>query len=312
MKKKILTKLYKGYIVFVVLLPMTVKAQQDPQYTQYMYNTINVNPAYAGSREVLSVFGMYRTQWIGLEGAPDTGVFAAHTPIGKRVGLGLTFISDRIGISEESTISADFSYTIPMSSDESYKLALGLKGTGHLLNVDFTKLNIWNPNDPHLNNISNRFSPNVGAGAYLYSDSFYFGLSVPNMLETKHYNDNDRESLASERMHGYLISGYVLDMSANVKLKPAVMLKAVKGAPLQIDLSANALFYEKFTFGVAWRWQAALSAMAGFQVTDGWFIGYSYDAETTKLANYNSGSHEIFLRYEFVKKVDRVVSPRFF
>lgn len=312
MKKKILTKLYKGYIVFVVLLPIVVNAQQDPQYTQYMYNTINVNPAYAGSREVLSIFGMYRTQWIGLEGAPDTGVFSAHSPVGKQVGLGVTFMNDRIGISEESTISADFSYTIPMSSDESYKLALGLKGTGHLLNVDFTKLNIWNPNDPHLNNISNRFSPNVGAGAYLYSDSFYFGLSVPNMLETKHYNDNDRESLASERMHGYLISGYVLDMSANVKLKPAVMLKAVKGAPLQIDLSANALFYEKFTLGVAWRWQAALSAMAGFQVTDGWFIGYSYDAETTKLANYNSGSHEIFLRYEFVKKVDRVVSPRFF
>src|SRR5690606_37893160 len=161
---------------------------------------------------------------------------------------------------------------IPTSSAEGWLLARGLKCIGHLLNVDFITLLIWNLNDPLLYNITNRFSPNVDSAASLYQDSIYFGLSVPNMLETKHYNDNDRESLASERMHGYLISGYVLDMSANVKLKPAVMLKAVKGAPLQIDLSANALFYEKFTLGVAWRWQAALSAMAGFQVTDGWFI----------------------------------------
>jgi|SRR5690606_20407670 type IX secretion system PorP/SprF family membrane protein len=312
MKRTIHTKLHRGYIAIVALLSIVVNAQQDPQYTQYMYNTINVNPAYAGSREVLSIFGMYRTQWIGLEGAPDTGVFSAHSPVGKQVGLGVTFMNDRIGISEESTISADFSYTIPMSADKRYQLALGLKGTAHLLNVDFTKLNIWDPNDPYLNNISNRFSPNVGAGAYLYSDEFYVGLSVPNILETKHYNDNDRESLASERTHGYLISGYVFDMSAVVKIKPTVMLKAVTGAPLQVDLSANALFYEQFTLGVAWRWQAAVSAMVGFQVTDGWFIGYSYDAETTQLANYNSGSHEIFLRYEFIKRIDRIIPPRFF
>lgn len=306
------TQLQKTYITVLALLSFVVNAQQDPQYTQYMYNTVNVNPAYAGSREVLSVFGMYRTQWVGLEGAPDTGVFSVNSPVGQKVGLGLTFVSDKIGISEESTISADFSYTIPMSDDETYKLALGIKATGHLLNVDFTKLNIWNPDDPYLNNISNRFSPNVGAGAYLYSDVFYVGLSVPNMLETKHYNDNDRESLASERMHGYLISGYVFDLTEDIKLKPAMMLKAVEGAPLQADISANALFYEKLTFGLAWRWQAALSALAGFQVTDGWFIGYSYDAETTKLANYNSGSHEIFMRYEFIKRVERVMSPRFF
>jgi type IX secretion system PorP/SprF family membrane protein len=305
-------QLYNGYIIILALLSFTVNAQQDPQYTQYMYNTVNVNPAYAGSREVLSLFGMYRTQWIGLEGAPDTGVFSANSPVGKQVGLGLTFISDKIGISEESTISGDFSYTLQMSEDGSYKLALGLKATGHLLNVDFTKLNIWDPNDPYLNNISNRFSPNVGAGAYLYSDVFYVGLSVPNMLETQHYNDNDRQSLASERMHGYLISGYVFDLTADIKFKPAIMLKAVKGAPLQADVSANTLFYDKFTVGVAWRWQAAVSGLVGFQVTDGWFIGYSYDAETTKLANYNSGSHEIFLRYEFIKKVEQVMSPRFF
>src|SRR5690554_4250302 len=289
----------KKHIVSVslVLVVLSSYAQQDPQYTQYMYNTINVNPAYAGSRDVLSIFGMYRTQWVGLEGAPDTGVFSLHAPVGERVGLGLGFVNDRIGISDETTISVDFSYTLPVS--DNYKLALGLKGTGHLLNIDFSKLNWHNPDDPINNNINNRFSPNIGAGAYFYSDKFYVGLSVPNILETKHYNDNDIESLAKERFHGYLIAGYVVDLTPDIKFKPAALVKAVEGAPLQVDVTGNFLFNERFTLGVAWRWDAAISGLAGFQVSESWFVGYAYDAETTKLAKYNSGSHEIFLRYEF-------------
>ncbi len=303
------------FILFFVisLVSLFGYSQQDSQYTQYMYNTNNVNPAYAGSRDVLSIFGMYRTQWVGLDGAPDTGVFSLHSPVSERVGLGLTFVNDRIGASDESTMSIDFSYSIPVSDD--YKLAFGLKGTAHLLNVDYSKLNWYNPNDPLNNNIQNRFSPNVGAGVYLYSEKFYVGLSVPNMLETKHYDDDVRmttQTLASERMHGYLITGYVFDLTSDIKFKPAVLAKAVKGAPLQADITANFLFNEKFTLGVAWRWDAAVSGLAGFQINNNWFIGYAYDAETTKLANYNSGSHEIFLRYEFVRKSNRMVSPRFF
>lgn len=300
------------FILFLVvsLVSLFSYSQQDSQYTQYMYNTMNVNPAYAGSRETLSIFGMYRTQWVGLDGAPDTGVFALHSPVSEKVGLGLSFVNDRIGISDESSISIDFSYTIPVS--ENYKLAFGLKGTAHLLNVDYSKLNIYNPGDGLLqSNIDNRFSPNIGAGAYLYSDKFYIGLSVPNMLETDHYDDNIY-STAGERMHGYLISGYVFDLTDNIKFKPAVLAKAVKGAPLQTDLTANFLFNERFTLGVAWRWDAAVSGLAGFQIDNNWFIGYAYDAETTKLANYNSGSHEIFLRYEFFRKSNRMISPRFF
>lgn len=303
------------FILFFVisLVSLFGYSQQDSQYTQYMYNTNNVNPAYAGSRDVLSIFGMYRTQWVGLDGAPDTGVFSLHSPVSERVGLGLTFVNDRIGASDESTMSIDFSYSIPVSDD--YKLAFGLKGTAHLLNVDYSKLNWYNPNDPLNNNIQNRFSPNVGAGVYLYSEKFYVGLSVPNILETKHYDDDVRmttQTLASERMHGYLITGYVFDLTSDIKFKPAVLAKAVKGAPLQADITANFLFNEKFTLGVAWRWDAAVSGLAGFQINNNWFIGYAYDAETTKLANYNSGSHEIFLRYEFVRKSNRMVSPRFF
>lgn len=283
-------------------------SQQDAQYTQYMYNTINVNPAYAGSRDVLSIFGMYRTQWVGLEGAPDTGVFSAHLPVGERIGLGLTFVNDRIGISDENTISADFSYSIPVS--ENYKLAFGLKATAHLLNVDYSKLSI-DPNDPSFqSSVDNMFSPNVGAGIYLYSNKFYVGASVPNILETKHFDDNSG-STVKERLHGYLITGYVFDLTESVKFKPAAMAKAVGGSPLQVDLSGNFMFNEKFVLGVAWRWSAAVSALAGFQVNDSWFIGYAYDAETTKLANYNSGSHEIFLRYELFQRRP-IVSPRFF
>lgn len=285
-------------------------AQQDSQFTQYMYNPVNFNPAYAGSREVLSIFGMHRTQWVGLDGAPVTNTVSIHTPIeNSNVGIGLSFINDRIGPSDENTISVDFSYTIYTS--DYYKLAFGLKATANLLNVDFTKLT-QQPGDPELQyNIDNRFSPNIGAGIFWYSDRSYFGLSVPNFLETKHF-DGGENSVAKEKMHYYLIGGYVFDLDPSLKFKPSVLVKAVDQAPLQVDFSANFLFNEKLTLGVAYRWSAALSAMVGFQITDGLLAGYSYDAETTKLANYNSGSHEIFLRFELFKKYDKIISPRFF
>ena len=286
-------------------------AQQDSQYTNYMYNTINVNPAYAGSRGVMSIFGMHRTQWVGLDGAPVTNVASINTPINNsKLGMGISFVNDRIGPSDENAISADISYTIPTS--ETYKLSFGVKGTANLLNVDYTKLNRYDLTDPQFqNNIDNKFSPNIGAGIYFHSDKLYAGLSVPNFLETEHFDDNVAAT-AKERMHYYLIGGYVFDLSENIKFKPAFLSKVVSGAPLQLDLTANFMFNEKFVLGAAWRWDAAVSGLAGFQVNENWMIGYAYDAETTKLANYNSGSHEIFLRYEFKGKTEKVVSPRFF
>lgn len=276
-----------------------------------MYNTINVNPAYAGSRGVLSLFGMHRTQWVGLDGAPVTNVASINTPINNsKFGMGISFVNDRIGPSDENAISADISYTIQTS--ETYKLSFGVKGTANLLNVDYTKLNRYDLTDPQFqNNIDNKFSPNIGAGIYFHSDKLYAGLSVPNFLETEHFDDN-LSATAKEKMHYYLIGGYVFDLSDNIKFKPAFLSKVVTGAPLQLDLTANFMFNEKFILGAAWRWDAALSGLAGFQVNENWMIGYAYDAETTKLANYNSGSHEIFLRYEFKGKTEKVVSPRFF
>ncbi|WP_322550247.1 type IX secretion system membrane protein PorP/SprF [Flavobacterium psychraquaticum] len=303
-------------ILIVTLVAASSYGQQDSQFTNYMYNTVNINPAYAGSRGALSIFGLHRNQWVGLDGAPVTNTFSINTPINNsNFGLGISIVNDRIGPSDENSISADVSYTIAVS--ENYKLSFGVKGTANLLNVDFTKLNIYNPGDVLAQyNVANKFSPNVGAGIYFHSDKTYFGLSVPNFLETKHF-DKDQlgfsaNSVASERMHYYFIAGHVFDLSGSVKLKPALLTKVVQGAPLQIDLSANFLFNDRFTLGAAYRWDAAASLLAGFQVSDSWFIGYGYDLEVTKLANYNSGSHEFFLRYELFKNYNRVVSPRFF
>lgn len=285
-------------------------AQQDAQFTQYMYNTININPAYAGSRGVMSVFGLYRAQWIGLDGAPETATASLHTPINEsNVGLGLSIINDKIGPTNETTFSADFSYTIRTS--EEAKLSFGLKGTLNMFNLDRNKLNPENQSDPSLMGFDNKISPNVGAGVYWHTDKYYIGLSVPNFIQTTRYSDND-VSINKERMNFYLIGGYVFDLSPSLKFKPAVLAKAVTGAPLQVDVSGNFLINERFTLGGAYRWDAAWSAMAGFQISQGLFLGYGYDMETTKLRNYNSGSHEIFLRYEFFGNKNRIISPRFF
>ncbi len=299
-----------------LLVSIASYAQQDSQFTQYMYNTININPAYAGSRETMSIFGLHRTQWVGLDGAPVTNTASLHTPInGSNVGLGVSIINDKIGPSDENNISVDFSYTIPVS--ETYKLSFGLKGTANLLNVDFTKLNQYDKNDYSFDtNIDNKFSPNIGAGLYLHSANTYIGLSAPNLLETKHFDryagTGSTSHVASEKIHYYLIAGHVFDLTGDVKFKPSVLTKMVPGAPLQVDLSGNFMFNDKFVAGLAYRWSAAMSAMVGFQASDSWFIGYGYDLETTRLSNYNSGSHELFLRYELFNKYDKIISPRFF
>ena len=293
-----------------------IYAQQDAQYTNYMYNTININPAYAGSRGCLSIFGLHRTQWVGLDGAPVTNTFSIQTPVtNTNVGLGLGVVNDRIGPSNETNVAADFSYSIKTS--ETYKLSFGAKASANFLSVDLQRLR-QDPNDPQLrNNISKNFSPNIGAGLYLHSENTYLGLSVPNILETEHFDKSDSGTTnvnykAKERMNFYAIAGHVFDLSENVKFKPAVLAKIVTGAPLQVDATANFMINEKFVIGAAYRWSAALSLLVGFQANDSWFIGYGYDFETTKLSGYNSGSHEIFLRYELFKKYDKIVSPRFF
>ena len=295
--------------IICAFILQSMYSQQDSQYTQYMYNTPLVNPAYAGSRETITAFLLHRNQWVGLEGAPVTNNFSINMPVGdSNFGVGLNFVNDEIGPVSENEISADLAYFIQIS--ENYKLSLGLKGTANLFQLDVNKLRIFDPADPQFQNVDTEFSPNVGAGLYLFSDKTYFGLSIPNFFESYRYNDNNVE-ITKEKMHFYFIAGHVFTISPNIDFKPAVLSKIVEGAPLQADITANFLFFDKLTLGAAYRWDASVSALAGFQISDSWFIGYGYDLETSKLANYNSGSHEIFLRYEFFNR-SRVSAPRFF
>ncbi|MFB9056782.1 type IX secretion system membrane protein PorP/SprF [Mariniflexile ostreae] len=286
-----------------------VHAQQDSQFAQYMYNTISVNPAYAGSRGSLNILGAYRNQWVGMDGAPKTLNFSVHSPIGLQgVGLGLGFTSDEIGPSSESIITADFSYALYL--EETLKLSFGLKGGLSIWDLDPNKLNIYDPNDYSLRQ-ENYKSPIIGLGLYLYTEKWYMGVSSPNILKTD-YQDDVQVSTATEKTHVYFIGGYVFTLNPYLKLKPAVLAKGVIGAPLALDVSANALLHDKVTFGLAYRLDAAISALAGFQISDQLMIGYAYDYDTSGIRNYNDGSHEIFLRFELGTRLRAKVNPRFF
>jgi len=313
-------------IIFLVPLLITSffiqsgNAQQDAQYTQYMFNTMSVNPAYAGSRGQLSIAALYRSQWVGLEGSPTSQTLNIHSPIrNSRLGYGVSIVNDEIGDGtvQETYFDGVISYTIDVS--QVGKLSFGLKAGGNLLNLDFNKLRNFDDEPINGDNIENRFSPNFGIGAYYHTDKFYLGLSAPNLLETNHFDNSNRDAnsvtfLSKERINFYAITGYVFDLSNDFKFKPALLTKVVGGAPLQVDVSANFMLNEKFTFGAAYRWDAAVSAMAGFQISDQFMIGLAYDKETTELGSYrfNDGSFEVFLRYELVKSFQKLVSPRFF
>lgn len=309
---------YFAIICLLLLGTFSSNAQQDPQYTQYMYNTQIVNPAYAGSRDALSIGFLYRTQWVSFDGAPKSATLTANTPIGglDNMGLGLSIVTDRLGPATESNINVDYAYSINTSADA--ELSFGLKAGLDLLDVDFTKLNIFDANDPRFqNNIDNKLQPQIGAGVYYNTQKFYAGLSVPNFLTTKHFDENSIantqiETVAAERLHYFLIAGYVFDLNENLKFKPASLVKVVSGSPLQWDVSGNFLINDKFTLGASYRWSAALSAMAGFQISEEMFIGLGYDYQTTDIESYSDGSYEIFLRFDVFNKPERVLTPRFF
>ncbi len=308
-------------LLFFGTLLQSLIAQQDAQYTQYMFNTLSVNPAYAGSRGQLSFAGLYRSQWVGLDGAPETFTLNLHSPIrNSRLGYGVSVVNDNIGdgVVQETYLDAVLSYTIDVAQDA--KLSFGLKGGGNFISLDFAGLRNFDQEVVQQDNIDNQFAPNFGLGVYYHTDKFYAGLSAPNVLETEYFDNSDSDDdnsvnfLATERINFYFITGYVFDLNADLKFKPALLTKAVGGAPLQVDVSANFLFAEKFSFGAAYRFDAAVSALAGFQITDQIMLGLAYDRETTELGGtqFNDGSFEVFLRLELLKAFQRTVSPRFF
>ena len=316
----IIKKSFLAPLLLVFIFLESVNAQQDAQYTQYMFNTMSVNPAYAGSRGQLSIAALYRSQWVGLDGAPKSQTLNLHSPIrNSQLGYGISIVNDEIGdgVVQETYFDAVLSYTIDVSLEG--KLSFGLKAGGNLLNLDFQGLRNFDVEPVSVDNIENKFSPNVGVGIYYHTNAFYAGLSAPNLLQTDHFDNNSRDAnsvqfLSKERINFYLITGYVFDIGGNTKFKPALLTKVVGGAPLQVDFSGSFLFHDKFSIGAAYRWDAAVSAMFGFQISEQLMLGLAYDKETTDLGGtqFNDGSFEVFLRFELVKSFKQLVSPRFF
>ena len=315
MKKRSFT-----YLVFIgiFLISTLAKAQQDPQFTHYMYNMSIVNPGYATDNEgVINGGGLYRTQWVGAVGAPKTGTVFVHAPIAKRIELGLSVVSDAIGdVVHENNIYADAAYVIPVSPTN--KLSFGLKAGVTLFDVDFNGFQYADatPDEAFSENISKTF-PNIGAGAFFFSDHYYLGLSAPNFLTTKHLESkNGVKATGVEEVHFFFTGGYVFDLSSSIKFKPAFMTKAVSGAPLSMDLTANFLFDNQFELGAGYRVQDAVSGLVAFTISPSIRIGYSYDYTLSNLGKFNSGSHEIFLLFDLdtsnlsSKGYDK--SPRFF
>jgi type IX secretion system PorP/SprF family membrane protein len=265
-----------------------------------------INPAYAGSKGVLSLGILGRSQWVGVEGSPRTLTFSAHAPVGKSVGLGLSLIADRIGPVIETNLFGDFSFTIVTSEDS--RLAFGIKAGLTSLQVNTLIAN--NPNDP-LNIPIDKTAPNFGAGVYYYTDNFYAGFSIPNFLKTRYLEKSGGfVSTASEQMHFFFTSGYVFDIYEDLKLKPSTMFRGVKGAPLSVDISANLLWQDKFEFGMSYRFDKSFSGIIAFLINEDLRIGYSYDQSILNYGNFNSGSHEVMLLIDFNRR--KLKSPRFF
>lgn len=295
----------------------SAKAQQDPQYTQYMYTMNVVNPAYAGSKESISGGLLYRAQWVDIEGAPKTGTLSISSPVGKNVGLGLSAISDKIGPVEETNVYGDFSYTLNLGGE--HRLALGLKTGVTFQNVGLFS-DIGNGYVPSTSDVafkensSNTFF-NFGTGLFYYTDKYYVSFSVPNMLKNSYLQVTDsgqERKFSSNVQHYFLSGGYVFNLSDNTKLKPSFMMKSAFDAPTSLDVALNFLFFEKFEIGGTYRLDDSVGAMVNYAITPGLRIGYAYDYITSDLNVTTTASHEVMLLFDlnFRKKVS--VSPRFF
>ncbi|MGB7785108.1 MAG: type IX secretion system membrane protein PorP/SprF [Salinimicrobium sp.] len=299
----------KYLLIFFLFITVGVHAQQLPQFTQYMYNTISINPAYAGNRDALSVVGLHRSQWAGVDGAPETQTLSIHSPLrNEKVGLGLSIINDNVGYEDYTYIYGDFSYTINIS--ENTTLSFGLKGGFSYYNLEEELLTDV-PDDPFFSSDTfNRWTPNFGAGLYLSSQDWYLGLSAPKFIN----NDNNELSdyVALEQVHYYLTGGYVFDLSENTKFRPTSLLKYTDGAPLSVDISGTFIFNEKFYLGANYRIDDAIGGFADFQVLPNFRVGYGYEYTLSDLQPYSSGSHEILLIYELRFKSTKYKSPRFF
>jgi len=311
--------------ILIVFLSFTgLKAQQDPHFTHYMFNTLDVNPAYAGSRDALTVTGLYRNQWIGFDGAPSTQTLTLHTPVfNDKVGLGLSAMYDRIGPTSNTSLFADFAYRIAMGQSQKARLTFGLKGGLNIMKIGLADLKVMDPADQEFySNVTNKILPNFGFGVYYYNTNFYVGASVPRILENYYdgkIDGTETDQLARQKRHYDFIMGAMVKLGKNVKLKPSFLVKIMESSSPEFDLSA--LFYlanDKFWIGPAFRTTFrstdAVSALIGVQIFDQLGLGYSFDYSIFNQSfKYNAGSHELMLRYDFIyNNKPKVKSPRYF
>jgi type IX secretion system PorP/SprF family membrane protein len=291
------------------------EAQYEPQFTQYMNNELFINPAYAGSRGFAAATLLYRDQWVGIKGAPHTATASYHMPFhAEQMGMGVSILNDRIGVS--NLTAAFFNYAYHMKATDNGTLSFGLQGG--LINVEeqLTDLVTIDPNDPQFSNdIPNKLMPNFGFGTYYHTDKFYAGMSIPRFLENKidpYLMKVESNKLNMHEWHYYLYSAYVFDAGENVKCKPSTMIKAVAGAPVEADVTFNVLFKEVFWIGVSYRTEDAVALITQYQLTKQLRFGYSYDYSLTKLQDYNSGTHEFTIGYDFSFEKAKIVTPRYF
>jgi len=303
-------------ILAIVLVSFNSNAQQDPMYTQYMFNTQTINPAYAGTWESVGFLVLGRQQWAGWDGAPQTYTFTMQAPLkNERVALGLDVISDKVGFEKRFYLFADYSYLVPVN--EKTNLRLGLKGgfTNYTHNLeDHT---IIDPNDPSfIGEIEHKIKPNFGVGAFLYSKKAYVGFSIPKVVNSKFDNNYENFSIKGEMRHYFLMAGMVFDLGENVKFKPTALAKASfsseTGSPLQFDVTGNFLIKEKLWLGAMFRSGDSFGFIAQWMFADKLRVGYAIDFSTTNLRNYNNGTHEVMVSYELRFKKEEVVSPRYF
>lgn len=306
----------KAYFFLIPALcsALTAVAQQDAMYSQYMFNMMGVNPAYAGSRGVLSATAMYRKQWVGMDGAPETATFSFDMPTrNDKVGLGVQLFNDRIGVTTTNGFYGTYAYRIRF--EEKGTLSIGLQGGVSNYKADLTKVDLIDNNDPAFSQNINVMLPSFGAGIYYSSDKLYAGFSIPNLVKSYLRKDQlyySADVIAKKYMHFFVIAGYVFTLSDALKLKPSTLVKVVRGAPVQVDVNANLWLKDIVSIGASYRTGDAVSGMLEIQATNQIRIGYAYDQTISRLVKYNQGTHEIMLRFEFGWEKGKVLSPRYF
>jgi type IX secretion system PorP/SprF family membrane protein len=314
-KKRTILHFKLGFGILIFLLASKIASgQQDPMYTQYMFNTQTINPAYAGTWNSVGFMALSRMQWVGLDGAPSTQTFSFQMPASNdKMGIGLDIINDRIGLEKRFGLFADYSYKINFGGLTN--LRMGIKGGFFNYSNNLTN-NILYPDgisDPlFLVNIEHKFLPNIGVGLFIENPVYYIGISVPKVVNSQYENNGNNFTVTGEIRSFFLIAGYVNELSKDIKFKPSILVKATTGSPIEADFSANFLLKEKFWFGAMYRTGDSFGFIAQWIIDKNLRLGYAIDFSTTNLRNYHYSSHEVMISYELKIVKKQVTSPRFF